>query len=322
MLKKTDLPLLVAELSGVEQLLSEIDPDAITSRFSLENRKRHLESKIVEARQYTNTSASVQIFFTGEPVIGTRAIEANFASSAVFMYQDLLTKATAVKRGRLGTRGVVANAAVEQSKLYLTGLAKGSFGFVLEEDSNSTPLFDTSLKDLVKEVSKEMQKFYSLEDDEYNSFIQEIDGRLFSAFKGLFKLLHSSKAQIKIHEENERYIFSEDNISIATQRVESTNVEDTVMTVPGILQGLLPIGGTFDFLSFNQTQYSGKVDKDFASEYRNQVEQGEFLLPGKTFMAEILKRVTSRGTGQPRTSYYLQSLIEQTAPRRTNLDTN
>ena len=309
MLKNTDIPLLVAELAELDTMLAELNPKSITSRLSLQNRKRTVERKLETLGQESDTAAFVQLLFTGTPVLDTRAIDASFAADAIYSYQDMLTKATAVRRGSLGKRGVIAGAATEQARFYLTGLVRGSFGFVLEENPVNTPsLFDTSLKSMVQEVTQTMNKFCNLTEGDYDVFIQDLDKRLFASFKNFFKLLHESGAQLKVVESDGRFSFDERNILNAYKRVEATQVDEEEQQVNGTLLGLTPISGTFDFLSSNSTPYSGKIAPAFTSDYRTQVEQGEFFQAGKRFTATLLKRTTTRGNNTPRVNYFLFNL--------------
>ncbi|MCR5887551.1 hypothetical protein LRS06_07125 [Hymenobacter sp. J193] len=290
-------------------MIAQLSPRSITARSNLQNRRRIVESTISQSSEELDTSAVVELLFEGGPVIDTRAIDAAFAAEAIQTYQDIITKATAVKRGSLGRRGVIQGETMNQSRFFLTGIARGSFGFVLEENpESSSNLFDTSLKNIVKEVTRTIHNFCTLTDEAYGDFIQELDKRLFSSFKSFFKLMHESDAQIKIVESGERYNFNSSNLENAFRRVEATQVEEEEKTITGKLFGITPLGGAFEFLTFNQIAYSGKISPAFMSDYKNQIDQGEFLKLGNNYRANILKRTTSRGTNTPHVAYFLINL--------------
>lgn len=320
MLKKTDIPLLIAELSELDTMLAGLNPKSITARMSLQERKEAVEERLQELGQQPETAAFVQLLFTGTPVLDTRAIDASFAADAIYSYQDIITKATAVRRGSLGQRGVIAGATTEQARFYLTGLVRGSFGFVLEENPNGNSLFDTSLKNIVQDVTGKMSKFCNLTEDEYGVFIQDLDKRLFASFKTFFKLLHESGAQLKVVEADGRFEFNERNINNAYRRVEATQVDEEESEIEGTLLGLTPISGTFDFLSSNNTAYTGKIAPAFTSDYRNQVDQGEFFQAGRKHIATILTRTTTRGSNNPHKANFLVNLTISDDDQEPDLD--
>ncbi|HMQ34882.1 MAG TPA: hypothetical protein PKD53_29445, partial [Chloroflexaceae bacterium] len=67
---------------------------------------------------------------------------ANFAGKAIDRYQDLLAKRYAsLESGPLGDRGPVP--LHPNAQMLITEVARGSFGFMLEEASEPTSLVDT-----------------------------------------------------------------------------------------------------------------------------------------------------------------------------------
>jgi hypothetical protein len=59
--------------------------------------------------------ASAALFFGGDPAIGARGIESEFAGSAVTKFQDIVAKVLAHETGGLGQRGIVPNKARQHS---------------------------------------------------------------------------------------------------------------------------------------------------------------------------------------------------------------
>ena len=315
-----NMQLLVAELAEVDQLMERLNPVAISSKRTLRNRKAILQEKLAFLSEYHETAAFVELLFSGTPVIDSRAIDASFAADALFGYQDIITKATAVKNGGLGSRGVIAGTATENSRLFLTGVARGSFGFTLEESVEKTAsLFDSTLKQVVDNVSAKMEAFCSGTDQDYDTFIQEIDKRLFSSFKSFFKLLHEAGAQMKIIDRHEGKIFDSESIKKAFVRSLATEVDDEERRVTGILTGLAD--GMFNFVSNNQSSFSGKLAPTFVLEYKNQVESTEFIYQlGKKYSAQIIRRTTKRGGAAPHLVYFLVGLLEAENPENPDTD--
>ena len=320
MFTNDNLPLLAAEIAEVDQMIGQLSPNAITSKRTLQNRKNVLQSKLKILSEQPDTAAFIELLFSGAPVLDSRAIDASFAADALYTYQDIIKKATAVKNGGLGSRGVVAGTATENSRLFLTGVARGSFGFRLEENIDKTAsFFDSALKEIVTDVSVKMDSFCNDTDKEYDTLIQEIDPRLFSSFKTFFKLLYESKAQMKVIDHHEGRIFDTDSISKAFVRTEATHVNDEERRVTGTLTGLAD--GLFNFVTDNQSPISGKLAPTFGVEYKNQVESSEFPYQlGTKYSAQVVKRITKRGAAAEHIAFFLVGLLESGNP--DNPDTN
>ncbi|AMR28246.1 hypothetical protein A0257_14885 [Hymenobacter psoromatis] len=315
MFTSDNFPLLAAELAEVDRMMEELSPGAITSKRTLQNRKKVLESRLTLLAEQPETAVFVELLFTGAPVLDSRAIDVSFAAEALQRYQDIIAKATAVAKGGLGSRGVIAGTATESSRFFLTGVARGSFGFTLEENTGKgTTFFDSTLKEVVADVSSKMSNFCDTTDEEYDTFIREIDKRLFASFKGFFKLLHEAAAQLKIVGRHDSRKFDAHSLEKAFVRTETTQVEEDERRITGVLLGLTPLDGTFNFLSTNQTAFSGKLAPTFSLEYRNQVDKGEFLQAGTRYSAHIVRRTTKRGGAAPHVAYFLISLLEADNP--------
>lgn len=324
MFANDNLQLLAAELAEVDRMIGELSPRAITSKHVLQNRKRVLQNKVSELAEQPTTAAFVELLFTGNPVLDSRAIDVSFAADALQSYQDIITKATAVKKGGLGSRGVIAGAATESSRFFLTGVARGSFGFVLEENVESRPtFFDTTLTEVVADVAAKMNLFCDATDAEYDAFIEGIDKRLFVSFKSFFKLLNEAHAQVKIVGRREGRRFDAESLEKAFIRTETTHVDDDERRVTGILTGLTAFDSTFNFLSSNQTEFSGKLAPTFGVEVRQQATAGEFSQQlGQRYSAHIVRRTTRRGAAAPHIAYFLISLLAADNPENPDTDWN
>lgn len=320
MLTTDNLQLLVAEIAEVDQMIAELSSGAITSRRTLQNRQKVLQSRLVSLSEQPDTSAFVQLLFSGGPVLDTRAIDAGFAAEALLKYQDIITLATAASQGTLGSRGVIAGAAADKSRFLLTGIARGSFGFTLEENiEKGTSSTDSTLKLVVDDVSDKISKFCESTDEQYDAFIQDIDKRLFSSFKSFFKLLHDSAAQMKIIGRYEGRKFDTDSINKAVVRTETTQVEDEESRITGLLTGLADV--MFNFLPNNQPSFSGKLAPTFGLEYRNQVESTEFTYQlGKRYSAQIVRRTTKRGGVAPHVVFFLVGLLDADNPENPDTE--
>ena len=201
MMRRLEFEALRADLAAVEALLkqrSEIE-DPI-GWFQFNQRKAELESKIAELQTSEVQSAAVALYFGGRPVIELRGIFADFGSKAVAAFQSIVSTWFAALEGPLGERGPVPQR--ERSALMITEVARGSFGFVLEEiESSSAPeLPVTSLKDVVDEVCGLIHSLADpaeSDEDELDRLPEALDKRVLGDLQAFFRHLHDSGATLK-----------------------------------------------------------------------------------------------------------------------------
>src|SRR3546814_8823797 len=93
-----------------------------------------------------STGAGVGCFFGGRPVVGSYGIQAEFGAKAVAEFQTLVSNTFAAAEGTLGARGPVPQR--DRTQLMLTDIARGSFGFILEQ-SEDPELVDSAMKEVL-----------------------------------------------------------------------------------------------------------------------------------------------------------------------------
>src|SRR6476661_3888379 len=133
MVRKLEIEDIENDLATVRSLLSrrssEKDPSGVAQ---FQGRVAELERELEARRGKPDHRASVALFFSGEPVLGSRGVRAEFAGKAVDLFQDLVSKQfAAVEIGRMGQRGPIPLR--PSSDMMITDVARGSVGFVLEE---------------------------------------------------------------------------------------------------------------------------------------------------------------------------------------------
>lgn len=304
-----ELAFYTSQLAEVNRMLRTLPKQAYSTRFTLEDRKEELTEQISLWEEKLQTTAYIRLFFTGEPVLDTRAIDASFAANAIKDYQDIITKASAAKKGIIAGRGPIAESLAEGSHFNIVGIERGSFGFALEEKTQNAEIFDTSLKQVVEDVSEMLERFCAPSEEDYISFIESVDKRLFISFQKFFSLLFKSKAQIRLADRTDEKKFDAQKIAMAFSRVDGVEVKEEIIELRGSLQGLTPYSNVFDFLSENQRQITGKVSPKFSAEYKTQISQGDYFQAGRTFIAKLLEKITVRND-ITKTTYTLLDLVD------------
>ena len=153
--KKLNIDSLSSEITTLNELLTSARQSGdFVGEMQLEHRISELSGKLESLKENTvsDNSASVALFFGGQPVLGSRGIAAEFAGTALEQFQNLIAKIFANNEvGDLGERGKVPFKA--NSELMVTGLARGSFGFVLDEMSDQVQLESSQLSHVIDKAA-------------------------------------------------------------------------------------------------------------------------------------------------------------------------
>ena len=302
-LRKLDKDHALAELAAVRSLIDQLADDDYFTRISLESRATDLQEEVASFGDIdTRVGASAALFFGGRPVLGTRGIEAEFAGQAVSKFQDLVSKMYALNFVGLGTRGVVPQKAA--SALHITNVVRGSFGFLLEEESNS--LLETPLNAAVEDTTKLLAALGQNDEEEFRTAVESIDARVLATAKEFFSLMDESAATLRLVTSDFEQQFGSDAVVRALERASTTAVEDTREIVIGQLAGVLPEAHQFEFRSLDgRGTIRGRVDRslttqeliNFNSTWVNRTSQAEMMV----------RRVVENGT-VVRLSYTLLSI--------------
>jgi hypothetical protein len=146
----------------------------------LNSRKRELLAKLENLGAEHNTLASTALFFGGKPVIGSRGIQAEFASKVLDDYRTSVINMWASAEKDFASRGPVPSQ--DSARLHVTELLHGSVGFLIEEiDQEATPLFPSPLKKAAEAIDELIISVAKQSDEDFESNL--------SSFIPVFSLL-------------------------------------------------------------------------------------------------------------------------------------
>ncbi len=195
----------------------------------------------------------------GAPVVGQRGIEAEFAGKAVGYFQDLVTKLFAEQQDiAMATRGPVPGKSA--SKLHITNVVRGSFGFLLEEAEAQGSLIDTRLKAAVERATGLISAFGDANNEAFEEALTSVDERTLVSARSFFDLLKQDDATFRLVTGEFEATFGRDLIARAAERADASSLHETRDSLYGMLTGILPDHHSFEFrLTSDQTTISGKV---------------------------------------------------------------
>lgn len=273
--RKLKIEGLTAELASVNALIRDAKAygDSVTE-YQFSKKKSSIEAEIKSLTESTVTRASVAILFGGKPVLGSRGISADFAGNMLEHFQSLVTRTFAAEElGVLGERGPIP--LKQATDLMVTNLARGSFGFVLNEISEQEEIQETALKTMVDEAVAIVGKISSENEKDFEEAVEKLDARMLISLKDFFKTLDLAQATIRIVEDTFDISLDLKAVHRARMRVEATSIEEQDETIEGVLAGLLPDHKKFELRVSEIESLYGSVSTEAHKQFVEMVTRGE-----------------------------------------------
>jgi hypothetical protein len=295
---------LMAELASIDALLQSAreyrDP---IGEFQFSKKRSAVEAQIERLSVVHEGRASVALLFGGRPVLGSRGISAEFAGNMLEHFQGLVTRTfAATELGVLGERGPVPLR--QATDLMVTSLARGSFGFVLNEMSDQDEIQDTALKSMVDEAVTILGKVASENERDFEEASESLDPRMLISLKDFFRTLDIAQATVRLVEDESDLSLDQAAVHRGRVRVEAISIEEGEEEFEGVLVGLLPEHRKFELrVSDLQTIY-GTVSKVAYEQFSSMVSRGENPI-NQTWKVKVRRRTVTPLNRLPRDVYRL-----------------
>jgi len=249
-----------ADLATVEALLSVIPEEDVLGRRSLTARRAILVQELATLSAATHPAAHAAVYFGGAPVLGSRGIDATFASKALTNYEDFVTKIWAQRQhGNLPASGPVRDR--HDARLHVTGVVRGSFGFELAELDGPTSTEGTPLRDAVDLATRAIIAAGE-SDDALADAAEDLDSRAFAALRDFFTVLKKGGASVRVVTDDLDRSFDVSEVLAAAERTQGTLTEEQNVPVSGEFLGVLPERRTFEFRRDDGTVLRGRVSEE------------------------------------------------------------
>jgi hypothetical protein len=261
------------------------DEDAVI-RMSLQDRKAEIEAELAALPPEEDQHAQAAVFFGGRPVVGSLGIESEFGGRAVGMIQDLVAKQFVQDSATgLAQRGPLPNKAA--TRLHVTDVLRGSFGFLLEELRPQDQLFDSSLKSALDQVTELLSAFAEADEQKFETAIENVDERILSQAREFFSYLSQEGATLRLVAGETDRPFDNDAVARAAKRATTTTILDKDEDIVGQLAGVLPEAHMFEFRCEGlRGVIRGKIDRalsafdaaQLATQWANKTATGRFAI--------------------------------------------
>lgn len=302
--RKLKLNSLTSDKHAVQQLISEaIEYGDIVGELQYREKLEKLDREISLLKNANETNASVALFFGGEPVLGSQGILASFAGNVLENFQELINKAFASKEnGSLGERGKIPLKA--NSNLMVTQVAKGSFGFVLDEVSDQIEITETALKHTVDYVLELINASAQPDDETFEKLIESLDKRVLQSLKDFFITLDKAHSTMRLVGDEQEYSLDSNWIHRARQRTEATEIDEDEDLVDLKVLGLLPEHCKFEAVTREGNIIYGSTTRLAAEQFRSE-------LIGKQVRVNLLTKSIKPLRRPERTVYKLLEFVDK-----------
>lgn len=313
-MKELERRALLADQATVRSLLAEIPESDPLGRLSFSARLAEIDRRLSELDATRSTIGSVALMFSGGPVRGSRAIDADFAGNALRSFKDLIAKQVASDEfGKLGSRGPLRS----EVRLGVTDIVRGSLGFVLEESAENEEIADTAVKMAIDEVSSMVISTGSESEADFERAVELLDNRTLISLREFFKTLDDTGATVRIVEENHDAVLDAKSVSRGRRRVDRIEINDEESEqIVGELLGILPGSKRFEMkLTVTGEVIKGSVAASVAPAYLTSIEMpGETPVVGRLWRAKMKIREITEHNKPTRKLYTLLGLLERVDP--------
>ena len=240
---------LLSERATLAAMIDNAPVDSIITRASLAHRLDEVENELADySPNFSSRLGRARLTFSGNPVAGSRGIEASFGGAAVKAFADSVKCIGASQRTELAAMGPVPGG--DNYKLLITGIAPGSFGFEVEDSSGQL-----ALEGLLTPVEVAIDRVKSIleatvgTDDELADAIAEADGRALSAVHDFLKKVADDEAVCALEFGGDIFRFRDaDQVRRSATRLSQDNILQADVTLGGRFQGYLPKSRRAEFL--------------------------------------------------------------------------
>ena len=264
MSRSESIVFLQSEIAEITRQLAEIGSEPSIERPGLSSRLEETREELERLQEINGHLASAELTFSGLPVIGTRALRADFASSALEAYEKAviglagsLTRGSLSRTARLPGRG--------QNQLFITSLARGSLGFQLEEMPSAEEASGGDDRTVLAQALDRIQNILeasTAEDEKLAESIVEVDARVVSLLCNFTEVLARNGARCAVRIGPRRVSFGDDGqVLRALERLSSDNVKQETKTMTGTLVGVLPTPRQFEMQIDDGRILLGRIDQ-------------------------------------------------------------
>lgn len=256
MTQATKRAYLAAEKATLESLVSSLDEDSVLERIGLESRLNEVTAELASLSAAATRTAESELVFYGRPVHGSAGIDARFTSTVINAYQDLIAKTLAAK-SELRAMGPVPDA--HRSRLHVTDVVRGSFGFQFQELADQESFGETPLFEAAEEAAHLIDAA-GRDDEAFVDVVAGLNPRVHDAVRSFFTTIADAGATFRLSTATMMSEFTTERLQAAVDRVTIESREEADQPLPGVFMGVLHASRSFEHKLDSGEVIRGKAD--------------------------------------------------------------
>lgn len=295
-MNKDEYIYVLSERSQIISMLESMDETDVISRMSLEYRLSKIDEELKNSYINKHSPAKAVITFKGDPVFGTVGISSVFGAKILKAFNSAITNVSASLLTITGTQKI--------EPMVITGTAKGSFGFILEEPSRGGVL-DFDEKSI---TASSLEKTYRIlksainsDDDTLSSELEDLDENAIKRIREFIDILVKEKTIFTIKNNDFSLVVrNPKQLETISYKLSVDNIKEEIKTLAVMFTGVLPNKRRCEFKLIND-----ETDVEVAT-ISSHIKSPEVIntLIGKAVQAKFL--CTTVGNGK--TKYSLRDL--------------
>lgn len=291
-----------SEITMLEEMLAKIGKGRVIERVGLEARVQALRAELSALGE---ERPRVLLTFRGEPVIGARAILAEFGGKAAALFSEAVATVSASLSTQLGSAGPLPRGADRQ--LRIVGTAIGSFGFELElPPPEGLPGLIPEMPDAVESTLALIRGAQAGDEDALSELIAEIHPRAAAKVHAFVKHVVDRNAGFAVSFGEQRAAVRDPQEGRAVlEALREDQIRQAELIIDAALTGVLPGARRFEARRASDNELlSGRID-------RSAGDPEELLRSWLGKPARLAVRETRVRSGRP--SYLLLAIEPATA---------
>lgn len=277
-MSRREFHFLQSEVATLEGLLADLSQDRVIERLGFERRLNEAKQKLAGLSTQPR-ALSLPITFRGDPVEGSRSIDASFASKALRAFVEA-TDTVAASLTTVDLKGIGPLPGAGERSLRIVDTVLGSFGFELELPPSPTASYETQQDlldpltgsdppdpyiDAIATTFNLISQSASMDENAITDLVADIHPRAAAKVRAFAKVLSDYHALFAAEFEGQQIrLDRHEQVQHVMEFLDGKYINETVQVLSATVQGILPKARVFEARLAAGEVVKGKIDRSLA----------------------------------------------------------
>jgi hypothetical protein len=306
-MSRREFGFLQSEVATLEGLLANLSQDRVIERLGFERRLNKARQQLALVSTQPR-ALSLPITFRGDPVEGSRSIDASFATKALRAFVEA-TDTVAASLTAADLKGIGPLPGSGGRSLRIVDTVLGSFGFELELPPLSTTLWDLlpgseppdPYVDAITTTFNLISQSASMDENAITDLVADIHPRAAAKVRAFAKVLFDHHALFAAEFEGRQIrLDRHEEVQHVMELLDGANINETFQTLSATIQGILPDARVFEAKLAAGEVVKGKIDRSLPNiqDFKAMVENTTTLLQFRVVNVRSNRRYVLMGTAE------------------------